>query len=210
MTTLTWDQVGSRRYETGIDRGVLYTLDGVAVPWNGLVSISENLEREVKSYYLDGVKYLDHQVVGAYAAKLGAYTYPDELDALLGQEEFAPGVVVHDQRAQMFHLSYRTRVGNDVDGIDHGYKIHIVYNILASPSSVDFGTLSNSAAAELFQWDLTGTPAQMFGVHPTSHISLHSRGIDPDTLLMLEELIYGTSETDPSLPGMVDLLALAA
>src|SRR4051812_9206458 len=101
MTALAWDQVGTRRYETGIDRGVLYTLDGVAVPWNGLVSISEDLEREVKSYYLDGVKYLDHQVLGAYAAKLGAYTYPDELDALLGLHDFAPGVVLHDQRSQM-------------------------------------------------------------------------------------------------------------
>lgn len=208
MTVLQWDQIGDRRFEAGVDRGVLYTLDGVAVPWNGLVSVTENTEREVKSYYLDGIKYLDHQVLGAYSGKLGAYTYPDELDTLLGQHDFAPGVILHDQRSQMFHLSYRTRVGNDLSGIDYGYKIHIVYNIQANPSSVSFGTIGDNPAPGLFEWSLTGTPSQMFGIYPTSHVSLHSLAIDPDTLVMLEDLIYGTSETDPSLPGLVDLMAL--
>lgn len=210
MTALEWDKVGARRYETGIDRGVLYTLDGAAVPWNGLVSVAEDTEREVKSYYLDGVKYLDHQVLGAYSAKLGAYTYPDELDGILGHHDFAPGVVLHDQRSQMFHLSYCTRVGNDLSGIDYGYKIHIVYNIQANPTSVSFGSLQDNPTPGLFEWTLTGTPSQMFGIYPTSHISLHSLGIDPDILSMLEDLIYGTTETDPSLPGLVDLLALVS
>lgn len=208
MTVLAWDQVGDRRYETGIDRGVLYLPDGTAVPWSGLVSITENLEREVKSYFLDGIKFLDHHVPRVYSAKLGAYTYPDELDELLGMSQFAPGVYVHDQRAKLFNLSYRTREANDVEGPDAGYKIHIVYNILAIPSSPALSTLSKSSAPALFEWTLTGTPPQMFGMRPTNHISLHSRGIDPELLATLEGLLYGTSTDDPSLPRMVDLLAL--
>lgn len=208
MTVLAWSQVGDRRYETGIDRGVLYLPDGTAVPWSGLVSITENTDREVKSYYLDGVKFLDRHVPGSYSAKLGAYTYPDELDELLGVSAFAPGVFVHDQRTKLFNLSYRTLEGNDLEGIDADYKIHIVYNVLAVPNSVALNSLSNSPSPTLFEWTLSGTPPQMFGIRPTAHISLHSRGINPDLLEFLEGLLYGTSTDDPSLPSMVDLLAL--
>lgn len=209
MTELVWDQIGDRRYETGIDRGVLFLPDGTAVPWNGLTSVVENRTREVKSYYIDGIKYLDHHVPGSYSSKLQAFTYPDELEELLGNPEFVPGVVLHDQgHARLFNLSYRTRVGNDVDGIDHGYKIHLLYNLLASPSDYAFHSLSDSVTPELFEWNLTGTPSQMFGIRPTSHISLDSRTIDPAKLSDLEELIYGTSLVDPSLPTLVDLLAM--
>lgn len=208
MTALEWDQMRERRFETGIDRGVLYDDSGLAVPWNGLVSISESKSREVKPYYLDGVKYLDHHVPGDYAAKLGAYTYPDELDALLGEISYAPGVVLHDQRGRLFHLSYRTREGDAIDGIDAGYKIHIIWNLTAVPSDTSFATMGDNPAPGLFEWNLTGTPAQMFGVRPTSHISLHSRLIDSDVLQDLEALLYGTEEDDPALPSLVDLLGL--
>lgn len=207
MTVLAWDPVGDRRYETGIDRGVLYLPDGT-VPWSGLVSITENTDREVKSYYIDGIKFLDRHVPGSYSAKLGAYTYPDELDELLGVHQFSPGVYVHDQRAKLFSLSYRTLEGNDLEGVDAEYKIHIVYNVLAMPSSVAFNSLSNSPAPTLFEWDLKGTPPQMIGIRPTAHISLHSRGISSDLLETLEGLLYGTSTDDPSLPSLVDLLGL--
>jgi hypothetical protein len=167
MTVLEWDKVGDRRYETGVDRGVLFPPNGPAVPWNGLTSVTETLTRDVKSYYLDGVKYLDHHVPGSYAAKLTAFTYPDELETLLGMTEYAPGVFLHDQRAKLFHLSYRTLVGNDVDGTDHGYKVHVVYNLLAVPSDKAMNSLSNQVSAEPFEWDLTGTPNVMFGIRPT-------------------------------------------
>jgi hypothetical protein len=210
MTALAWHQLGERRYETGIDRGVLYLPNGNAVPWNGLVSISENKARETKSYYLDGIKYLDYQVPSEYSAKLGAYTYPDELEEVLGEVPYVPGIVLHDQRSQMFHLSYRTREGNDVDGIDAGYKIHIIWNITASPSDVVFGTISKDPTPGLFEWSLTGTPSKMFGIRPTSHISLHSRSIDSVLLADLENLLYGTETTDASLPDLVDFFALVA
>ena len=208
MTVLVWDQAGARRYESGIDRGVLYLPDGSAVPWNGLTSVTEGRAREVKSYYMDGVKYLDRHVPGSYSAKLQAFTYPDELESLLGNTEFVPGVVVHDQRAKLFNLSYRTLVGNDLEGMDHGYKIHIVYNVMASPSDFTYNSLSADQSAETFEWDLTGTPNLMFGIRPTSHISLDSRKIDPAMLDTLEEILYGSVGTEPNLPNLVDLLSM--
>jgi hypothetical protein len=163
MTVLEWDKIGDRRYETGVDRGVLFLPDGPAVPWNGLTSVTETLSREVKSYYVDGTKFMDHHVPGSYSAKLAAFTYPDELETLLGMTEYAPGVFLHDQRTKLFHLSYRTLIGNDVDGTDHGYKVHVVYNILAIPSDKTMNSLSNQVSVEPFEWDLSGTPNVMFG-----------------------------------------------
>jgi hypothetical protein len=211
MTALEWDKVGERRFEAGLDRGVLYLLDGRAVAWNGLTQVSEDASREVKEYWLDGVKYLDHFIPGAYSGKLQAFTYPDELEEIVGNRQFAPGVFLHDQPTQMFHLSYRTKVGNDVDGVDHGYKLHILYNLQINPSSGDANTIGQEIAPGVLEWNLSGTPAQMFGVRPTSHISLHSRAMDPEVLATLEALLYGTdgvTPTDPELPDLVTLLGL--
>lgn len=217
MTVLEWDKAGERIFENGVDRGVLYTVEGVAVPWNGLTQITENTTGEVKSYWLDGVKYLDHYVPGSYSSKLEAFTYPDELDELTGIAPYAPGVYLHDQKARVFHLSYRTGVGSDLDA-DLGYKLHIIYNVMALPSGVGLATRSDKGELTAFSWDLTGTPPQMFGARPTAHISLHSRSIDPDLLVTIEGLLYGTVGTpdtdppvlgtNPELPSMVDLLAL--
>src|SRR5215216_2333691 len=124
MTVLVFDAPADRRYETGLDRGVLYPFEGDPVVWNGLTAVTEIRQREVKSYYIDGVKYLDHYVPGAYSAKIQAFTYPDELEPLMGSAEFAPGVIAYDQRAGMFHMSYRTISGDAVNGPDAGYKIH--------------------------------------------------------------------------------------
>lgn len=208
MTALEWDKVGDRRYETGVDRGVLYLPDGGVVPWNGLTEVTEDRSREVKSYYMDGVKYLDHHVPGSYTGKVKAYTYPDELDELVGSLEFATGVFVHDQKAGLFNMSYRTLVGNDIEGVDYGYRIHILYNITASPSDATFGSLSESVTAQVFEWSLSGTPPLMLGVRPTSHISIDSRRIAPELLETLEALLYGTVDDDPALPDPITLLGM--
>lgn len=208
MTSLVWDEVGARRWETGVDHGVLYLPNGDAVPWNGLTSLNEDLTREVKSYWQDGVKYLDHHVPGSFKATLQAFTYPDEFDEVMGNVEFSPGVFVHDQRTQLFSLSYRTRVGNDLEGSDHGYKIHVIYNLQAAPAAATFATMGASPVPGAFSWELTGTPPQMFGIRPTSHISLDSRRIDPELLTTLEELLYGTMDTEAQLPPLVDLLTM--
>lgn len=220
MTALEWDKLGDRRYETGIDRGVLFPKDGPAVAWNGLASVTETVGRDVKSYYLDGVKYLDRHVPGSYSAKLSAFTYPDELEELIGMREYVPGVYLHDQRAKLFNLSYRTLVGNDVDGTDHGYKIHIIYNVLAVPSDNAMNTLKDSTDLSPFEWDLSGTPNIMLGVRPTAHISLESRRIDPAFLASLELLLYGGPPTgagttedpivanDSKLPTFFEMIAM--
>lgn len=207
MTALEWDKTGERYFENGVDRGVLYTFDGQAVPWNGLTNVQETVERDVKSYYMDGLKYLDHHVPGSYAAKLDAFTYPDLLDELTGTMRFAPGVYLHDQRARLFHLSYRTGVGNDLDP-RIGYKLHIIYNVMASPSGVGMATLSDKTDPASFSWELTGTPPAMIGARPTSHIHLDSRSINAALLAQIEARLYGTLDTEPELPSMVDLLAL--
>jgi|SRR4051794_6077739 len=208
MTALEWDKIGDRRYEMGVDRGVLFPPDGPAVPWNGLTAITETVGREVKSYYVDGTKYMDHHVPGSYSAKLAAFTYPEALETLLGMSEYAPGLFLHDQRTKLFHLSYRTLIGNDVDGTDHGYKVHIVYNIMAIPSDNTMSTLSNEISVNPFEWDLSGTPNVMFGVRPTAHISLDSRKTSPEILDAIELLLYGSVDVDPNLPLLADLLAM--
>ena len=207
MAALEWDKTGERFFEKGVDRGVLYPRDGMAVPWNGLTNISENATGEVKSYWLDGVKYLDHHVPGSYSGKLEAFTYPDELEDLVGTQQFAPGVFLHDQKAKVFHLSYRTGVGNDIDA-EIGYKLHVVYNVMALPSGASMSTVGDKVDPAVMSWDLTGTPPQMFGARPTAHISLHSVTMDPEQLAVVEGLLYGTAESDPSLPSMVELLNL--
>lgn len=210
MTVLEWDQVGERRYQTGIDRGVLYPRDGAAVPWNGLVSVAETLSPEVKPYYVDGIQYLAHHVPGVYQAKLQAFTYPDELDALTGIGEFSPGVFFHDQSAKLFNLSYRTLLGNDVDGTDHGYRIHLIFNVIASPSDRTYNTLSDSTSLDPLEWTLYGTPPSMFGVRPTAHISLDSRGMNDVVTRMFENALWGWEVSDPTFPSFEDVVNWAS
>lgn len=206
MTGLVWDQVGDRRYETGVDRGVLFLPDGRVVPWNGLTSVTENLGREVKGYFIDGIQYLAHQVPGSYSAKLQAFTYPDELDELLGIAEFQAGVSIHDQRAKMFHMSYRTLIGNDMSGTDYAYKIHILWNVLATMSDRTYNSLSDTLSPTPFEWNLVGVPSLMFGQRPTSHISIDSRHVPEGLLRDVELYLYGDETSDPGLPGTVDFL----
>jgi hypothetical protein len=191
---------------------VLYPLDGDAVPWNGLISVNETLGQEVKSYYIDGVKFLDQSIPGAYFAKLSAFTYPDELDELVGIGEFAPGVFVHDQQtSKFFNLSYRTMVGNDSEGFSHGYKIHILYNLLAVLSDTTMGTIGESVAPQVFEWSVSGTPPPpLIGIRPTSHISLDSRRLDPERLATLEATLYGSEDQEPNLPNFNALLGFVS
>ena len=208
MTAIAWDAVGERRYETGIDRGVLYLPDGQAVPWNGLTEVTETTPNEVKSYYLDGIKYLDKRIPSAYSAKLRAITYPDELDELTGNREFSPGVFLHDQRSKLFNLSYRTLIGNDLQGIDYGYKIHVVWNVLAVQSDYTYKSLSDNVGVDTFEWELRATPNLMFGIRPTAHISFDSRRMRSADLATLELTLYGSALFNPDLPNIVDLLGM--
>jgi hypothetical protein len=210
VAVLVWDKIGERQYETGVDRGVLYLSDGSAVVWNGLTSVIESRSRDTKAVYLDGIKYQDHVIPGDYSARLTAFTYPEELDSLIGNANYAPGVTVYDQPTTMFNLSYRTVIGNDIGGINYGYRIHIVYNVVAIPTDVTMNTVADTQTPEVFEWELKGAPNQLPGYRPTNHISIDSTQISPINLVGLESRLYGSATSDPDLPSFGELLDMVA
>ena len=205
MAVLTWDKVGERVYQSGVDHGVLYLSDGTSVPWNGLIDIEEGSSQELKSFFLDGVKYLENLSPGDFLGKLKAYTYPDEFDSVNGIANVAPGLNYYEQPPKSFSLSYRSRVGTDLDE-NFGYKIHILYNLLAVPETYTRATKTDSGVQPIeFSWSLTGTPEKVNKRRPTVHISIDSRDTPPDILKLVEATLYGTPSTNPSLPSMIEI-----
>lgn len=200
MTVLKWDEVGSRVYQTGIDRGVLYPDGEDPVAWNGLTGLDEETTSELKSRYMDGIKFLETVSPGDFVGKLKAFTYPDIFDSLVGVVPIALGLSFHEQPHRSFNLCYRTRVGNDLEGEDHGYKLHLLYNLQAIPDSHSYETIKNPAAPIEFSWSLTGTPEIITEHRPTVHISIDTRTAPPDLIQDLEDILYGTDETDPRFP----------
>ena len=209
MAVLEWDKVGERVYQSGIDKGVLYLKDGTVAPWNGLTSVEDNTNSELKSYYLDGVKILDHVVPGDFEGVLSAITYPEEFDQVLGTMQVNTGLSFHEQEAQSFNLSYRTRVGNDVDE-DYGYKIHLLYNLRASTEVQRFESTNEEPSVSEFSWSLTGTPpiSTIDGIRPTVHISINSVSARSDLLQALEDILYGTVATAPRFPTLLEVRIL--
>jgi len=204
MTTLIWDKPGEKIYQTGVDRGVLYLHDGRTVVWNGLTSVEDDPSKETNAFYLNGLKYLEYISSGDFSAKLSAFTYPKEFDEVNGVLEFAPGFRVHDQPSKSFDLSYRTMIGDDLIGTEAGYLIHLLYNVLANPDSHAYPTLAASGEdLNEFSWTLSAKPADgFFNWRPTAHLSLDSREISEEDLQAFEDIIYGTSGSDPSLPSI--------
>jgi hypothetical protein len=207
MPVLEWDQPGAKMFQTGVDRGVLYIGENAFV-WNGLTGLDEDFNIESKAYYQDGVKYLDVQVLGEFAGKLKAFTYPQEFEDVIGKHSSGQGLYIHDQRPKSFGLSYRTKIGNDIDGIDHGYIIHLLYNLRAVPDSISNGTIAESPTPMEFSWSLSSTPEIVTGYRPTAHVSLKSTEMDAGSLELLEEILYGTDATTPYLPSLTELTDL--
>lgn len=205
MTALVWDKPGERLYQTGVDRAVLYLQDGRAAAWNGLTSVDEEPNKELQEFFMDGVKYLQSQYAGDFSASLKAFTYPDEFDEVNGVEEVLPGLSYHDQASKSFSLTYRTKIGNDLDATDYGYKIHILYNVRAMPDTASFGTLAESVKPVEFGWKLSGVPKIIAGHRPTIHISIDSRKTDPSHLAAIEKVLYGSDTNDPYLPEIDEL-----
>jgi hypothetical protein len=199
MMRLEWDAVGERFYESGLDRGVLY-LDGKGQVWNGLISIEENDSGAINvPVYIDNLKVRDVPRIGDYTAQLGAYTYPDDFLACEGVIE-VDNVFVDGQIPKTFGLSYRTRVGNDVEGAELGYRIHLVYNLTAIPDTKSYTTLSLSPEPTQFGWGISAVPQKAFGYRPTAHIIFDTRFLTDEMLQSLEDIIYGTESLDPTLP----------
>jgi hypothetical protein len=205
VAILVWDDTGEKIFQTGISHGVLYLHDGRSVVWNGLVGMDESSVSEFKSLYHDGVKFLEILSPGDFSGKLKAWSYPDEFNELVGIIDLADGLEYYEQRPKSFGLSYRTRIGNDIDP-EFGYKIHLLYNLLANSDSSSFGTISESPTAAQFSWTLTGTPPKISGHRPTVHVAVDSTKTDPDVLQLVEDQLYGTAISNPSLPPFQQLL----
>jgi hypothetical protein len=214
MPALVWDQVGERLYETGVDHGVLYIPDATGVyatgvAWNGLTSVSETpTGAEATAQYADNIKYLNLISAEEFGATLEAFTYPDEFAAFDGLALPSEGVAVGQQPRKMFGLSYRTRVGNDTQGEAYGYKLHLVYGCIASPSEKAYNTINDSPEAITFSWELSTTPVPVTGYNPTSLIVVDSTVVDEAALTSLEVLLYGDATESAKLPTPDEVIAL--
>lgn len=208
MPQLEWNTVGDRVYESGLDKGVLYLPDGSAVPWNGLTAVIERFNREVSPVYYDGMKISEHVIIGEFAATMKALTYPDEFVEIEGLGVKRPGVFYGDQSPKTFGLCYRTQIGEEIEGDEVGYKIHIIYNLIAVPKEKSYGTVNASPSIMEFEWDITAIPEEVDGFHPTAHIVLDSRKIDPWLLEDLEAQLYGNMTNNAVLIAMPELVSM--
>ena len=197
MSKLVWDQTGERYYETGVKMGVLYPQSASGtyskgVVWNGLTAVTESPSgAEATPLYADDVKYLNLYSAEEFGATIEAYTYPDEFAECDGSAEIATGVTIGQQNRKAFGLCYRTTIGNDTDGNDHGYKLHIIYGAMASPSEKAYATINDSPEAITFSWEITTTPVSVSGFKPTASVTIDSTKVDGTKLKQLEAILYG-------------------
>ena len=205
MPKLVWDATGERYYETGVKNGVLYIpTDGVyskGVAWNGLTAVTESPSgAEATALYADDMKYLNLYSAEEFGATIEAYTYPDEFAACDGSAELAKGVLIGQQKRTPFGLCYKTTIGNDTDGNDHGYKLHIIYGAMASPSEKAYATINDSPEAITFSWEVTTTPVTVAGFKPASYIVIDSTKANSPKLTALEGILYGSESDEARLP----------
>jgi hypothetical protein len=220
MTQLTWDETGERVYEAGVDHGVLYLPDAGGAynsgyAWNGLVNVTESPSgAEASPQYADNIKYLNLISAEEFGATVEAFTYPDEFGQCDGTAEPETGVRLGQQSRKTFGLSYRTKVGTDLNP-EAGYKLHLIYGALAAPSEKAYSTINDSPEAVTFSWEVTTTPVPVGTIggteyKPTASIVIDSRKVDADALADLEEALYGTEGVDPQLPLPAAVVALFA
>ena len=206
MSKIVWDQTGERLYETGVKRGVLYVQDtggtypkGVA--WNGLTAVTESPSgAEATPLYADDIKYLNLISTEELGGTIEAYTYPDEFAECDGSASIATGVYIGQQSRKTFGMCYTTTVGNDVDSNAHGYKLHLIYGALASPSEKAYSTINDSPEAITFSWEFSTTPVNVTGFKPTANIVIDSTKATPEKMAALEKILYGDTEVEPRLP----------
>lgn len=213
MAALVWDAIGEKFYETGVDHGVLYPQEGGAYPkgyaWNGLINVTETPSgAEDSPLYADNIKYLNLKSAEEFGATLECYTYPDEWAACNGEAEMVKGVTLGQQSRNTFGLSYRTKKGNDTDGQDHGYKLHLVYGGSASPSERSYGTVNDSPEAITFSYEISTTPVNVSGndvngnpLKPVALVTIDSTKFSKEQMKKLEDILYGSEDGDgPRLP----------
>lgn len=214
MPKLTWDAVGERTYQTGTDRGVLYKMDAEGkysngVAWNGLTAVTESPSgAEANPLYADNIKYLNLMSAEDFGATIEAYESPEEFDECDGTAEIAPGVTIGQQKRKIFGFSFRTLIGNDVDGTDYGYKIHLIYGAQASVSERAYASVNESPEAMTLSWELTTTPVNVTGFKPTAHLEIDSTKIEAEKLAALEAVLYGSESEAARLPLPDEIVTL--
>lgn len=202
MPKLVFDKTGERVYETGVSNGVLYVQDDrgaypKGVAWNGLTNVTESPSgAEATPLYADNIKYLQLLSAEEFGATIEAFTYPDEFEACDGSAELAPGVTIGQQDRKTFGMCYKTIVGNDVKGNNHGYKLHLIYGAIAAPSEKAYQTINDSPEAITFSWEVTTTPVELDGYKPTASLVIDSTKVDSGKLKALEAKLYGTDSPE--------------
>lgn len=213
MSKIIWDKAGEHLYETGVDHGVLYpTVNGAygtGVAWNGLTGVTESPSgAESTGQYADNIKYLNLISAEEFGATIEAFTYPDEFSVCDGSAEPVKGVMIGQQTRRPFGLAYRTLVGNDLMGTEYGYKIHLIYGATASPSERAYSTVNDSPEALTFSWEVTTTPVEVPGYKPTASLTVDSTKTSAANMAKLENILYGTAESEPRLPMPEEVITL--
>lgn len=214
MSKLVWDQTGQKLYETGVNQGVLYVREssgeyGKGVAWDGLTAVTESPSgAEATPIYADNIKYLNLVSAEEFGATVEAYMYPDEFGECDGSAAIARGVSIGQQPRKTFGMTYKTLLGNDVDGTDYGYKLHFIYGALAAPSEKAYATVNDSPEAITFSWELTTTPVAVTGHKPTASLTIDSTKADEAKLKALEDIIYGTEAEEARLPMPDEIIEL--
>lgn len=213
MSKIIFDNTGEKIYETGVDHCVLYVRDGNAyqtgVAWNGITAINENPSgAEATPIYADNIKYLNIVSGEDFGATIEAYTYPDEFTECDGSAEIIEGVKIGQQTRKPFALCYRTLIGNDVAGTGHGYKLHFIYNAQAAVSAKNYKTINESPEAMSFSWEISTTPEVVEGFKPTATVTVDSTKVDSVKLKALEDKIYGSESSEPTMPTISEIVSL--
>lgn len=203
---IRWNKLEDRTIQTGLDRGVLYLTDGTAVPWNGLTSVDENGGDSAVAYYIDGRPFLFVPKPKEFSASLKALTYPDEFSSVMGMVEVADGMYLDSQLSDQFSLSYRTKIVDSVKGVEAGYKIHLIYNAVVSPSALTYSTITSEVNPTEFAWDIQAVPMPIPGYRASAHITIDTRHMEPSKLALVEAILYGTGNTVPMMPEPSTLL----
>ena len=214
MSRIEWDKTGEHIYETGVDHGVLYELSEDAtykngVAWNGLTAVNESPSgAESTGVYADNIKYLNLISAEEFGITIEAYHYPPKFAECDGSAEAVKGVMLGQQSRKTFGFSYRTRIGNDIDNDSHGYKIHLVYGCLASPSERSYGTVNDNPEAITFSWEVKTTPVNVVGYKPTALVTIDSTEVDASKLIELEKILYGDDSEEPRMPLPDEVITL--
>lgn len=209
VAKVTWNTVGTRLFHAGVDRGMLYIDSDVAVPWSGLLSITEAPSGgDPQPYFLDGQKVLNIAAAEEFAATIETLAAPLEFAVCAGRLNLSPGLFASDQFKKSFTFSYRTLIGNDVLGTAFAYKVHVIFNALAAISDFSHGTIGETPSPGSYSIGISTSPVVIAGYKPTAHLVFDSRLNSDDILTQVEAILYGDDDNDPRMPTAAELVTL--